>query len=93
MPVHFDNDFIKWTYRMETRDKDDPSASVLSQWEQTLHNRYAAFLTSEMQRAGIPNTRTNRSILALLIMATKGRGQLKVRNACEYFNNVSGIQV
>ncbi len=93
MPLHFDNDIIKWTYRMETRDRHRPSASELAEWEETLHARYAPFLAAEMQSAGISDTRKNRSVLALLIMATKGRGQQKVRNACRYFQNVSGIEV
>ncbi len=91
MAVNFQDRFVKWSYRIETQDNDDPSRQNLIAWDVTLHNRYDQHLNTAMNAAGIPTTRRNRSLIAMLALASTGTMKEQVENACEFWPNVRGM--
>lgn len=93
MAKYFQDPFVKWSYRVETRSDQDPSLDNLRAWDETLEARYGPYLDQEMADAGIPLTRRSRSVVAMLCVASTGSGAKQVRRACEYWKRVLDLRL
>lgn len=93
MADHYFDEFVKFSYRVEHRGDQDPSDDDLHDWDELLHRHYGQYIRDALATHGIPDTRRNRSILALLSQNSAGSGRTRVDNAAEYWANVMGARV
>ncbi len=44
MAKYFQDPFVKWSYRVETRRDQEPSLKDLREWDETMEARYGPYL-------------------------------------------------
>ena len=91
MARNFQDEFVKWSYRIETRSDQDPDRRDLIDFDETLNDQYGRFLDEEMVAAGIEVTRRSKSIIAMLAMSSTGGSKNQVKRACQFWRHVKGI--
>ena len=87
----YQQEHLVWTYHHAHRNELDPSVSDIDGWDDTLHNRYDDLLDEIMPEFGIRRTVGNKSRIVLLAHVSTGGARRKVREACEYFQWISGL--
>lgn len=91
MARHFQDQFVKWAYRVETRTNQDASRQDLIDFDETLNRRFDRHLDEEMEAAGIEVTRRNKSIIAMLALSSSGGRRNQVKRACEFWRHVKDM--
>lgn len=94
MAFNYSEIVVLWTYHQYKPTDYAPTTTKLTNWDKKLFASYEDALKEILAEKGIPLTRENKSRVLLLAKISQG-GPIKaqVRNACEYYANVSGINL
>ena len=90
---HYTENVIKWTYHHVHRGSPDPTQKRLEDWDETLFGRYDTHLVDVMGDRNISLTKPLKSTIVLLAQLSKGRPKQKVKQACDYYEQVTHIQI